>query len=368
MDPKAPSPDEPRPSVDDLGLTTPSTGTDVPIVSPSGDIIQPTQPLEGVFSPDSHESLDLSQLDPPVTTDNPVQPEEQLVKPAPPTQPRSMPAFMQQPKQSSTSNTTTTVTRNYSSAPPPPSSTATPPPQAPLASSPQQTVIVKKSHTLLIVGIIIIILVLIGGAAFLFLKDRQSRGTSTATTSSDSQTDAQTDTASQTPTEASIANATVAKSLRDFDAVCKKGSISNAADYTSNKTAVIYGLYNSPATPDYWSSTAVGYDKSYYPGTDEYQNVSVVACLAYIDGSPSTSKQCEYTDKTNKTVAITYTSTKYSLAFYEAKTGKRISEGQDINGPATTCPSIITYDQNTKVAYAQPDTNAIEAAFDTFVK
>lgn len=368
MEPQTPPPTDPQPSVDDLELTTPGSEP-----TSAGGVIQPTQSSAEAPSFDDHESLDLSQLDPPVTS---ATPDEPLVKPAPPVQPRSVPAFMQQPdQQSSTTTTTNTVRHNtYATAPgtDPRGNTAAPSnvpqPQAPFGPPPEQVITVKKSRLPLLIIFILVILLLAGGAAaaFFLTKDKKNNTTNTPTTSDTTQTDQQSTTPSDDEAKAE-ANATVAKSLGDFKAVCSKGSISNAAEYTSNKSAVIYEFHNSPATPDYWSSDAVGSGKSYYPDTD-YQKISVVACLTYIDGSPSTSKDCDYKDNANKTVTIKYTSTKYSLAFYEAKTGKLISEGDDINGPATSCPSFITYDQDTKVAYARPDTNAVEAAFDTFVK
>lgn len=370
MDPQTPSPDEPRPSVDDLGLTTPSPIAQPPV---AGGVIQPTQ-SSPMASPDEHESLDLSQLNPPVISSQPNEPDESLVKPAPPVQPRSMPAFMQQPGQSSTSNTTTNTVHHYGPASPPsPSSggngippAANTPPQAPFSPPPQQIVMVKKSHTVLIIVMILILLLAGGAAAFFLLKNKKNNTANTPATTNTAQTNTKTD-ATPATTDEATANATVAKSLSDFDAVCNKGSISNAAAYNSNKTAVIYGFRNSPRTPDYWTPNAVGYGKSYYPGTD-YSKVSVVACLTYINDSPSVSKDCEYTDSNDKAVTVKYISTKYSLAFYEAKTGKLISEGEDINGPATSCPSFVSYDKSTNTAYASPDDNAVEAAFDTFVK
>lgn len=366
MDPQTPPPDEPRPSVNDLGLTTPGAASSV---SSDDDLSQLTQASE-VAAPDSQETLDLSQLDPPVTSDGPEELDEPLVKPAPPVQPRSMPAFMQGSNQSTnTSKTTNTTDTTHHTTHTVMSAPSDNPQSQAFNPSPNQTVIVKKSHTLLIVIIVLVLLLAGGAAAFFLLKNKKDNTATTPATSDTAQTDTQSNTTTPAGESTGSADAVAAQTLSDLKTVCSgKTPISNAADYSSNKAAVITGFYNSPATPDNWKSLVPATtEKSYYPGTD-YQKVSVVACLTYIDGSPQTSIDCEYNDSDNKPVTVKYTSTKYSLAFYEAKTGKLISEGEDITGPATTCPSFISYNKDTKVAYAQPDTKAIEAAFDTFVK
>ncbi len=208
----------------------------------------------------------------------------------------------------------------------------------------------------LIIAAVVVILLIGGGAAFALTK----KGGKSGNTASD--TDKKEDAAPN--------SSIVAASEYDFEEVCKGGAVSNAAAYTSAKQSTIKVFHNnSLGNADTWVSDGVGYGKSYYPKAgDDFTKISVVGCVEYVDGSAKQERTCDYQSTTDGTVTVAYHSAKYKMTFYEAKTRKKISDGGDINAPANSCPSYITYDKSTKKAYASPDDNAIEAATDAFVQ
>ena len=92
--------------------------------------------------------------------------------------------------------------------------------------------------------------------------------------------------------------------------------------------------------------------------------ISVVACLKATEDSSVAGIDCEM----NCGVTVKYLSAEYKVTYYEAKTAKKISEGTPINSPAASCPMFLTYERDTKKAYATPDNKALEATLDTFVR
>jgi hypothetical protein len=223
----------------------------------------------------------------------------------------------------------------------------------------------RKSRTLLIV-IVLVLLLAGGGAAAYFLTRKDSPASQSANTNTQSNDGESTDEPAQDqPTEVP---AITAQNTSDFDAVCDGKAISNAAAYTDNKSAVIYTFRNKPTTPDSWSSILVGYGKSYYlEDLDKFTELNTVACLKFDAGDAGQGIQCEYTSS-GQAVTVTYKPLTYTMTIREAKTGKQIGDTQKIDGPAKECPSSVLYDQATKTAYADPDEDAIEAAFDKFVQ
>lgn len=239
---------------------------------------------------------------------------------------------------------------------------------APLTGQVNAGVNKKKSKLVLIIVVVIALLLAGGGAAYALTRKKADKPAETTPTSSTTTEDKKTD-VTNTQQQTSPKSATKADYSTDFEEVCKGGAISNAADYTSNKTAIVYTFHSSVITPNSWNSDLVGYGKSYYlKDLDKFDTISVVACAKYVDGSASGGIDCEYQKTGGEKVTIKYQSTKYQLTFYEAKTGKKISDGGEISGSATKCPSSILYDADKKMAYADPDDDALEAALDAFVK
>lgn len=161
-------------------------------------------------------------------------------------------------------------------------------------------------------------------------------------------------------------NAVTARYSSDFEAVCEGSPILNSAAYTTPKDAKAYTFFNSVDRPTSWLSRSTGYGKSYYAKTDEYDEVSVVGCLKYVEGSEGAGRKCQLKDSSDKIVTVDYVSSRYTLTFYSAKTAQKIADGGTINAPAVRCPSFVTYNKATMKAYASPDTGAIEAALDKF--
>ena len=205
----------------------------------------------------------------------------------------------------------------------------------------------------LIIAAVVVILLIGGGAAFALTK----KGGKSADSGGDAKKD-------DTKPNSSI----VADSQYDFDEVCKGGAVSNAAAYTTGKESIIEMYHNNPANTDTWSSDGVGYGKSYYlKSDDDFTKISVVGCVEYVADSAKQERTCDGKSG-DEAVTIAYHSSKYKLTFYEAKTRKKISDGGEVNAPANSCPSYMTYDKTTKKAYANRDDGALEAAADKFAQ
>lgn len=226
----------------------------------------------------------------------------------------------------------------------------------------------KKSKMILVIVLVIILLFGGGGAAYALTRKKADKPAATTTDTTSKSTTDDTKKSDDTDQQSTSKTAKTAKYSTDFEAVCQGSSISNSAAYTSNKTAIIYTFHSSAITTDSWSSDLIGYGKSYYlKDLDKFDTISVVACAKYVDDSANGGIDCKYTSG-GETVTVKYQATKYKLTYYEAKTGKKISDGGEIAGTATKCPSSILYDKDKKVAYADPDEDALEAAQDKFVQ
>jgi hypothetical protein len=190
-----------------------------------------------------------------------------------------------------------------------------------------------------------------------------------ATTSAPGGTDPSTaPSTEQTPDdEPNNNNAVTARYSSDFESVCEGSPILNAKDYSTPSGSKAYTFYNSVDRPDNWMLRSAGYGKSYYAKSDEFEDVSVVGCLKYQEGSEGAGRKCQLKDSDDKIITIDYVSSRYTLTFYAAKTAQKIGDGGTINAPAVRCPSFVTYNKSTMKSYASPDTGAIEAALDKFL-
>ncbi|MGK5676797.1 hypothetical protein ACSNOB_28655 [Micromonospora sp. URMC 106] len=234
----------------------------------------------------------------------------------------------------------------------------------------------QKSNKGLIIGLsaaaVVILLVLCGaGVGFVLVNNDDDDPTPVAsatpnTTSSNPGTDAS-PTPGEPEPEPNNNNAVTARYSSDLGDVCEGSQILNAAPYSGPSGAKAYVFSNNPDRLTFWSSKSIASNKPYYAKSADFETVSVVGCLKFVEGSEGAPKKCQYKDSSDKQVTIDYVSSRYTLTFYAAKTGEKIGDGGTVSAPANRCPSFISYNKNTMKAYASPDTGTIEAALDKFL-
>ena len=218
----------------------------------------------------------------------------------------------------------------------------------------------------LIVGIIIAAVLLIGGGVAALVitlnnKDDKSISQSSSNSSDSSKKDDSTSNADDEKLRS--ANATTAKYLTDFDALCDTGSISNAADYAKPyKIAAFYGSLDRAGS---WTQVSLPYQATYKADYDKFETTNVVACLSPDKASAVKSKTCEFKSGSDN-VSIDYYAVKYNVSLYEAKSGKKIKDLGTVNGPADTCPTFATYNKSDPKIYAKPDTQALDTMLSSF--
>ena len=149
-----------------------------------------------------------------------------------------------------------------------------------------------------------------------------------------------------------------AEKLDDLKNVCYNGKITNAAAYSSPKTAVIAGFYENPVGDDNPWTIITGDKSPYYAEFGKQENVSVVACFEH---QPSAGKQVAMCDD------IKLMSAHYKTIFYNAKTGDKISEGKEIVNDEPTCPGYVVYDKISRETAKAPGTAEMKAAIKAFV-
>lgn len=209
----------------------------------------------------------------------------------------------------------------------------------------------------LVVGGLVLLMILCGVGVALALNAGDDEDPITPTPGTSTSADAP-----KPSKSAANNNAVTADSSSDFEDVCQKGSIRNAADYTAGAGAKAYVFSNAPERPTSWSSKSLDSDATYYAKSADYTTVSVVGCLAYEEGSEAPGQKCEIKASDGTKLTVDYVSSRYKLTFYAAKTGEKIGDGGTINAPANKCPSFLTYNKTTLKSYASPDSGAIDAA------
>ncbi|MFG1954430.1 hypothetical protein [Micromonospora sp. NPDC048830] len=235
----------------------------------------------------------------------------------------------------------------------------------------------RKSNRGLIIGLsaaaVVVLLVLCGaGIGFALVNNDDDPTPIASATPSGSSTESGTD-ATPTPGQSESQdsgnsnNAVTARYSSDLGDVCEGSQILNAAPYDGASGAKAYVFSNNPGRPTYWSSKSLPSSKPYYAKTADFETVSVVGCLKFVEGSEGTPRECRYKDSSDKQVTIDYVSSRYTLTFYAAKTGEKIGDGGTVSAPANRCPIVISYDKTTMKSYASPDSGTIEAALDKFL-
>ena len=157
---------------------------------------------------------------------------------------------------------------------------------------------------------------------------------------------------------------TTATRSDDFDAVCKNGSVSNAADY--QKPYKIVAFYESVVLMSKWASASLTSPKDGYAG-DGYppSTINVVACLSQQSGSEKKEGTCEYESRGDKDRVSRY-SVDYDVELREAKTGNRIKSLGSVSGPSTSCPIMATYRSSSLKIYGAPDKDQLDAKLKEF--
>lgn len=151
-----------------------------------------------------------------------------------------------------------------------------------------------------------------------------------------------------------------AEKLADFETVCHGNKVSNAAAYSDKKSAVITAFYEKPVSDDNpWTEALVG-NAPNMAKFGEQTKVNVVACFDY---QPFAGKVLATCDNGIKLKSATY-----KTIFYEAKTGKKISEGTDIVNDDSTCPSVYVYGKTSRETARQPDSEPMGKEITNFVQ
>jgi hypothetical protein len=148
--------------------------------------------------------------------------------------------------------------------------------------------------------------------------------------------------------EERAANARTAQFTADYDVVCERGSVANAADYAKPYTIVAF----SEAGRDRWHQVSVD---APYAGTDmSPSSINVVACLSRKPGTEVRSGSCEFRSG-DRDVEVDHYAVEYDLQMHEAKTGSLITSLGTVKGPASDCPTLVYFGGDEPKIYGAPD-------------
>lgn len=162
-----------------------------------------------------------------------------------------------------------------------------------------------------------------------------------------------------------------ASSLSDFDVVCDRGSISNAAAYAKPYKIAAFAPDERPnpmsqVTSDHWSQLTLDSGADYRVSPDEFQSVNVVACLTHKPGTEAKSLTCDFKTDDGEHVTVDYYAVRYDIELREARTGKHIEQLGPVDGPAASCPFLLWVKKRDPKMYAEPDPAAVNAKLAEF--
>ncbi len=147
-----------------------------------------------------------------------------------------------------------------------------------------------------------------------------------------------------------------AEKLDDFRNVCYGNKIANAGAYTNPQSAVVAVFYERPFSDDNpWTSSSVG-NASY----SDFAKTNVVACFDHDAFAGKELARCEDD--------IKLMSATYKAHFYNAKTGEKIADGNDIVTDNATCPSTFVYSKLGRETARTPDSAALQSVVEQFTK
>lgn len=157
---------------------------------------------------------------------------------------------------------------------------------------------------------------------------------------------------------------TTANTADDFNAACKNGSVSNAADY--QKPYKIVAFYESVGSISKWTAVSMaGADGGYSGANSPPSSINVVACLSRLSATEKKEGTCEYESR-GDTDRVTRYSVDYDVEIREAKTGKRIKSLGSVKGLLDHCPIMATYRSSSPKIYGAPDKDQLNAMLKEF--
>lgn len=151
-----------------------------------------------------------------------------------------------------------------------------------------------------------------------------------------------------------------AEKMDDLKNVCYGNKIANAASYSDKKSALIAAFYERPVSDDNPWTTFSGVGAPNMAAYSDYAKVNVVACFEYQPSAGKVIATCENDIKLK--------SATYKTIFYEAKTGKKISEGKDIVNDSSNCPSVYVYGKTSRETAKQPESAPMVKEITDFVQ
>jgi hypothetical protein len=162
-----------------------------------------------------------------------------------------------------------------------------------------------------------------------------------------------------------------ATSLSDFDVVCDRGAISNAATYGKPYKIAAFTPDERPSpmsqvSPDHWSELALDSRAEYRANPDDFGSTNVVACLTRKSGTEVKSLSCDFKTDSGEHVTVDYYAAQYDIELREARTGKHIEQLGAVDGPAASCPFLLWVNKRDRKAYAEPDHAAVDAKLAEF--
>ena len=147
----------------------------------------------------------------------------------------------------------------------------------------------------------------------------------------------------------------------DVEQVCTGGAMTNAAAYDPAKPRIM-GFYNKPSDAESWIGDSSGYGQPWQVEYDDYEEVSVVACMKVAEEGKGIA--CQSENSKGKKIDYTYVPVDYTLTFVEARTGEVLGEGDALPADDADCP-FIAFIEDGK-AYSSPDDDQVTEAVNAF--
>lgn len=214
-----------------------------------------------------------------------------------------------------------------------------------------------KKTIVWIVLIFVLVMALAGVALALSLKKQPTAAPSNTPTTKQ---------ASGATGQTTASTSKTAQSLNDFSVVCDGGRVSNATDYTTGSSPHPIVLFEPGLTPGRFVESSVYFSEANWEA--DYKspsNTQLVGCMTRKSVGDST-KTCTFENSDKQPVSLALYPVSYTLAVYEAKSGKKLTE-KEVWGPATSCPYVAAYSKSDPKLYGLPDEAQVKEVVRTFV-
>ncbi|WP_157576357.1 hypothetical protein [Mycobacterium sp. GA-2829] len=159
--------------------------------------------------------------------------------------------------------------------------------------------------------------------------------------------------------EQRAANAKVAQTTSEFETVCERGSIANAAAYRKPYTFV---TFSESGTGMWHEMSLMKLDQNASPVPT---SVNLVACLAVKPGSEVRSGSCEFRSN-GRDVEVDRYAVEYELRVHEARSGRLVTSLGTVKGPATSCPVVEYFGSGDRKIYGDPDDVVVTQKLEAF--